>query len=42
MNFVKVLLIQPPVRIDHDPIDIPAGLGILKKIFIIQKNFSIF
>ena len=26
---MKVLLIQPPVRVDHDPVDIPAGLGIL-------------
>ena len=22
-------MIQPPVRVDHDPVDIPAGLGIL-------------
>ena len=34
MDFVKVLLIQPPVRVDHDPIDIPAGLGILASIAI--------
>jgi len=26
---MKVLMIQPPVRVDHDPVDIPAGLGIL-------------
>jgi len=26
---MKVLLVQPPVRTDHDPVDIPAGLGIL-------------
>lgn len=31
---MKVLLIQPPVRVDHDPIDIPAGLGILASIAI--------
>lgn len=31
---MKVLLIQPPVRVDHDPIDIPAGLGILSSIAI--------
>lgn len=31
---MKVLLIQPPVRVDHDPVDIPAGLGILASIAI--------
>ena len=31
---MKVLLIQPPVRVDHDPIDIPAGLAILTSIAI--------
>src|SRR3990167_791556 len=31
---MKVLLIQPPVRVDHDPIDIPAGLGIMCSIAI--------
>ncbi len=34
MNSLKVLLIQPPVRADHDPIDIPAALGILASISI--------
>ena len=29
---MKVLLIQPPVRVDHDPVDIPAGLGIMASI----------
>jgi anaerobic magnesium-protoporphyrin IX monomethyl ester cyclase len=27
-------MIQPPVRVDHDPIDIPAGLGIMASIAI--------
>jgi radical SAM superfamily enzyme YgiQ (UPF0313 family) len=31
---MKVLLIQPPVRVDQDPLDIPAGLGILASIAI--------
>lgn len=31
---MKILLIQPPVRVDHDPVDIPAGLGILCSIAI--------
>lgn len=31
---MKVLLIQPPVRVDHDPVDIPNGLGILASIAI--------
>ena len=31
---MKVLLIQPQVRTDHDPVDIPAGLGILSSIAI--------
>ena len=35
---MKVLLIQPPVRIDHDPVDIPAGLGILASIAIEEGN----
>ncbi len=34
MTNMKVLLIQPPVRVDHDPVDIPAGLGILTSIAI--------
>jgi len=29
---MKVLLIQPPVRVDQDPLDIPGGLGILASI----------
>ena len=29
---MKVLLIHPPVRVDHDPVDIPAGLAILSSI----------
>lgn len=31
---MRVLLIQPPVRVDQDPLDIPAGLGILASIAI--------
>ncbi len=31
---MKVLLIQPPVRVDQDPLDIPAGLGILASIAV--------
>ena len=31
---MKTLLIQPPVRVDQDPIDIPAALGILSSIAI--------
>ena len=31
---LKVLLIQPPVRVDHDPVDIPAGAAILASIAI--------
>lgn len=31
---MKVLLIQPPVRVDHDPVDIPAGVSILASIAI--------
>ena len=31
---MKVLLVQPPVRVDHDPVDIPAGLGILASVAI--------
>ncbi len=31
---MKVLLIHPPVRVDHDPLDIPAGLAILASISI--------
>ena len=37
---MKVLLIQPPVRVDHDPVDIPAGLGILTSIAI-QENYQV-
>ncbi len=37
---MKVLLIQPPVRVDHDPVDIPAGLGILASIAI-QENHQV-
>ena len=35
---MKVLLIQPPVRVDLDPVDIPAGLGILASIAIQENN----
>ena len=35
---MKVLLIQPPVRVDHDPIDIPAGLGILASIAMNENH----
>ena len=35
---MKVLLIQPPVRVDQDPIDIPAGLGILCSIAMQQDH----
>lgn len=31
---MKVLLIQPQVRVDQDPVDIPAGLGIMASIAI--------
>ena len=31
---MKILLIQPQVRIDQDPVDIPAGLGIMASIAI--------
>ena len=31
---MKVLLIQPPVRVDKDPVNIPRGLGILCSIAI--------
>ena len=31
---MKVLFIHPPVRVDHDPVDIPAGLAILSSIAI--------
>lgn len=31
---MKVLLIQPPVRVDHEPEDIPQGLAILASIAI--------
>ena len=31
---MKVLLIHPPVRVDHDPVDVPAGLAILSSIAI--------
>ena len=31
---MKVLLIQPPVRVDQDPVDIPAGVSILASIAI--------
>ena len=31
---MKVLLIQPPVRVDIDPCDIPAGIAILSSIAI--------
>ncbi len=37
---MKTLLIQPPVRVDHDPVDIPAGLGILCSIAI-KKNHEV-
>lgn len=37
-KIVKVLLIQPPVRVDHDPVDIPAGLGILASIAIKENH----
>jgi len=37
---MKTLLIQPPVRVDHDPIDIPAGLGILCSIAM-KKNHEV-
>jgi len=37
---VKVLLIQPPVRVDHDPVDTPAGLGILSSIAM-QDNHQV-
>ena len=35
---MKILLIQPPVRVDQDPLDIPAGLGILASIAIEEGN----
>ena len=31
---MKVLLIQPPVRVDQDPVDIPSGIAILANIAI--------
>ncbi len=31
---MKILLIYPPVRVDQDPVDIPAGLAILASIAI--------
>ncbi len=34
LGILKVLLIQPPVRVDHDPVDIPAGVSILASIAI--------
>ena len=33
-EILNVLLIQPPVRVDHDPVDIPAGVSILASIAI--------
>lgn len=33
-HMMKVLLIQPPVRVDQDPVDIPAGISILASIAI--------
>ena len=35
---MKVLLIQPPVRVDQDPIDIPNGLGIFASIAINENH----
>ena len=35
---MKILLIQPPVRVDQDPLDIPAGLGILASIAVQEEN----
>ena len=35
---MRILLIQPPVRVDHDPCDIPAGLGILSSIAIEEEH----
>jgi anaerobic magnesium-protoporphyrin IX monomethyl ester cyclase len=35
---MKVLLIQPPVRVDQDPVDIPNGLGILASIAINENH----
>lgn len=34
VNSMKVLMIQPPVRVDQEPVNIPRGLGILCSIAI--------
>ena len=34
VNSMKVLMIQPPVRVDQEPVNIPRGLGILSSIAI--------